>query len=156
MEILLFGALLAFFIWRSNRKKQKATLEAYQHALEYANAMNAAPYLKGDGSFSQEVVGESFYKDSFKTIRAYIEQNHPGEDEVVCFLVADPSNRFDKNAVRVMAGDLQVGHIPREVAEIVRGQLNNLGGSAKVTGRFHFGKHNSVRLDMKIPLETQD
>jgi len=42
MEILLFGALLAFFVWRSNRKKQKVTLEAYQHALEYANAMNAA------------------------------------------------------------------------------------------------------------------
>lgn len=153
MEILLFAALVWFFWWRSQKKKeQRRIVTGFQNALGYANAMNAAPYLGGDGSFSQEIVGESFYGSSFKRLKAYIDQTHPGEDEVVCALVADPKNKHDKNAVMVMAGDLQLGHLPRETAEIVQGQLIGMGSLAKVTGKVHFGKHNSVRLDMLVPL----
>ena len=156
MEILIVVAIVAFFIWRRNRKRQQLAIEGYQHALDYANAMNAAPYLKGDGSFSQEVAGESFYGRDFKKLENYIKQVDPGEDEVVFALVPDPSNRHDRNAVRVMAGNLQLGHLPKETAALVQQELIELGGIAKVTGKVHFGKHNSVRLDMRIPLETKD
>lgn len=156
MEILIIAGIVLFFYWRRQKKKQRLTVDAFQNALGYANAINAAPYLKGDGSFSQEVVGESFYGKDFKRLESYIKQVDPGEDEVVCILVADPKNKHDKNAVRVMAGDLQLGHLPREIAAEVQSEIIDYGGLVKVTGKVHFGQHNSMRLDMLIPLETKD
>lgn len=156
MELLVIAGIVLFFYWRRQKKKQRLTVDAFQNALGYANAINAAPYLKGDGSFSQEVVGESFYGKDFKRLESYIKQVDPGEDEVVCILVADPKNKHDKNAVRVMAGDLQLGHLPREIAAEVQSEIIDYGGLVKVTGKVHFGKHNSMRLDMLIPLETKD
>lgn len=156
MELLIIAGIVLFFYWRRQKKKQRQTADAFQNALGYANAINAAPYLKGDGSFSQEVVGESFYGKDFKRLESYIKQVDPGEDEVVCILVANPQNKHDKNAVRVMAGDLQLGHLPREIAAEVQSEIIDHGGLVKVTGKVHFGKHNSMRLDMLIPLETKD
>ena len=160
MEILLLVAVVLYFYWRSQRKKerknQQQIIQGYEDALGYANAINLAPYLRGDGSFSQEVVGESFYKDEFKRLDTYIKQVDPGEDEVVCQLVADPDNRHDSNAVKVMAGDLQLGHLPRDLAAELQGEIIDMGGLAKVTGKVHFGEHNSIRLDMVLPLQTKD
>ena len=160
MEFLLLIAVVLYFYWRSQRKKerknQQQIIQGYENALGDANAINLAPYLKGDGSFSQEVVGESFYRDEFKRLDAYIKQVDPGEDEVVCQLVADPDNKHDRNAVRVVAGDLQLGHLPRDLAAEVQGEIIEMGGLAKVTGRVHFGEHNSIRLDMVLPLQTKD
>ena len=160
MEILLLFAVVLYFYWRSQRKKerknQQEIIAGYENALGYANAINAAPYLEGDGSFRQEVVGESFYKHEFKRLNTYIQQIDPGEDEVVCQLVADPDNRHDSNAVKVMAGDLQLGHLPRELAAELQGEIIEMGGLAKVTGRVYFGEHNSIRLDMAVPLQTKD
>ena len=156
MEILIIAGIVLFFYWRRQKKKQRQTVDTFQNALGYANAINAAPYLKGDGSFSQEVVGESFYGKHFKRLESYIKQVDPGEEEVVCILVADPQNRHDKNAVRVMAGDLQLGHLPREIAAEVQSKIIHNRGLVKVIGKVHFGKHNSVRLDMLVPLMIKD
>jgi hypothetical protein len=155
MELLVIAGIVLFFYWRRQKKKQRLTNDAFQNALGYANAINAAPDLQGDGSFSQEVVGESFYGKDFKKLETFIKQVDPGEDEVVCILVADPQNKHDKNAVRVMAGDLQLGHLPRETAAEVQSEIIELGGLAKVIGKVHFGTHNSLRLDMVIPLKTK-
>ena len=156
MELILIGALAYFFFWRRQKKKNKETTNGLQTALDYANAINQAPYLKGDGSFSQEVAGESFYEKEFKKLKNYIKQVDPGENEVVCQLVPNPNNKHDKNAVQVRAGDLQLGHLPKETAAELQQEIINMGGLVKVTGRVHFGEHNSIRLDMLIPLETKD
>lgn len=156
MELILIAALIYFFFWRKQKKKLRETTSQFQNALEYANAINQAPYLKGDGSFSQEVAGESFYERDFKKLENYIKQVDPGEDEVVCQLVPNPNNKHDKNAVQVRAGDLQLGHLPKETAAEIQQEIISMGGLVQVLGRVHFGKHNSIRLDMLIPLETKD
>ena len=155
MELVIIGALVYFFFWRLQKKKEAETVNQFQNALDYANAINQAPYLGDDGSFSQEVSGESFFEKQFKKLEKYIKQVDPGEDEVVCLLVPNPNNKHDKNAVQVMAGDLQLGHLPRETAAQLQQEIIAMGGIVKVTGKVHFGKHNSLRLDMVIPLQTK-
>lgn len=156
MEILIIAGIVLFFYWRRQKKKEAKTASQFQNALNYANAINQAPYLLGDGSFSQQVSGESFFEKEFKKLENYIKQVDPGEDQVVCLLVPNPDNKHDKNAVRVMAGDLQLGHLPKETAAELQQEIMSMGGIAKVTGKVHFGKHNSLRLDMVIPLQTKD
>lgn len=155
MELILIGVLVYLFFRRTQKKKETETVNQFQNALYYANAINQAPYLDGDGSFSQEVSGESFFEKQFKKLEKFIKQVDPGEDEVVCLLVPNPNNKHDKNAVQVMAGDLQLGFLPREVAAQLQQKIIAMGGIVKVTGKVHFGKHNSLRLDMVIPLKTK-
>jgi hypothetical protein len=40
-------------------------------------------------------------------------------DPIVCVLVKDPSNRYDRNAIKVMYGDCHLGFVPREFTHLV-------------------------------------
>lgn len=71
--------------------------------------------LEGDGSFQIEVVGESHY---FATLRAIAGSCDDDEVEVVrtAYLVPEPRNQNDPNAVRVDIDEKAVGHLPRATA----------------------------------------
>jgi hypothetical protein len=65
--------------------------------------------------YDSEVAGESFYREALEAIMADVE---PGDDgwrhlPAELTLIADPRNRHDRRAVKVMAGHRQLGHIPR-------------------------------------------
>lgn len=68
--------------------------------------------LEGDETL--QVVGESFYTDSFERLcREYrTEDDFP----VIATLEAEPDNEYDPNAVAVKVHGLKVGHLDRETA----------------------------------------
>lgn len=71
--------------------------------------------LEGDGSFEIEVVGESHYHAQLRSLAG---PNDRDDVEVVktAYLVPEPRNQNDPNAVRVDVDGKPVGHLPRNVA----------------------------------------
>ncbi len=105
------------------------------------------------GNFSQDVVGESFYTDNLKKVT----RNRSGEFFVTAMLVREPSNRFDRNAVRVDIYGLPVGHIPKEDARSFHALLdyaNSQGLSVTTKARVWWDAgdgYGSVGLDVGDP-----
>ena len=66
------------------------------------------------GDMQVDVAGESYYVVNFE--RLFPRTEHGIDATAQAELVADPSNVYDRNAVRVMIGGLQVGHLNREAA----------------------------------------
>ncbi len=117
--------------------------------------MLSLPSLKGDETFSQEIVGEQAYADDLYSFGTWLEQNHPGEDVIWVIVENEPDNIHDPNAVRVEAGKTTVGYIPRQQAEQFAIELATLGGKARCAARFHFDKYgdrSSITLDLVRPL----
>ena len=118
--------------------------------------MLSLPSLKGDETFSQEIVGEQAYADDLYSFGTWLEQNHPGEDVIWVIVENEPDNIHDPNAVRVEAGKTTVGYIPRQQAEQFAIELATLGGKARCAARFYFDKYgdrSSITLDLVRPLE---
>lgn len=80
--------------------------------------------LEGDGSFQIEVVGESHY---FATLCAIAGSCADDEVEVVktAYLVPEPRNQNDPNAIRVDIDEKPVGHLPRSTAARLAPVLKN-------------------------------
>jgi hypothetical protein len=68
------------------------------------------------GNFGTEVVGEASYQDALRELGA--EALARGQRvEVPMYLVADPTNRHDKKAVKIVGSHGKtVGYLPRDVA----------------------------------------
>ncbi|MBA3877621.1 MAG: hypothetical protein C0498_11955 [Anaerolinea sp.] len=64
----------------------------------------------------QQVVGESHYQDELAEV-SNLANGVVRRRDVVAVLVAEPDNRYDRNAVRVEVFGRQVGYIPKEDAE---------------------------------------
>ncbi len=60
-----------------------------------------------------EIVGESFRQDAVRAV-AKVADGAPFD----LYLLPDPSNPHDRNAVRVMVGNLHVGFLPRDAAKV--------------------------------------
>lgn len=60
-----------------------------------------------------EIVGESFRQDAVQAV-AKAADGSPFD----LYLLPDPSNPHDRNAVRVMVGNLHVGFLPRDAAKV--------------------------------------
>lgn len=162
MEWIAFALLVWFFYSRSKKKREKKNFERARKSLakeqqNYEDFMNSLPELLGDGSFSQEVRGEQAYKETIDMYGQYLEDYHPGEDEFYVMVELEPNNRYDKNAVRVDAGQATIGYIPREEAEGFGAELGIYGGRAKCTAKLYWSPDDglsSVRLDIVRPLRT--
>jgi hypothetical protein len=106
-----------------------------------------------------EIVGESFYKDSFKQIRQQLKLGNGAEAKVRVELVQDPNNKHssDGKAVAVFILGKQVGHVSRETSGQVYSLLDKHGGRKAYRGRIYFGDlrykvaRNSVSIDLKVP-----
>ncbi len=88
----------------------------------------APRFLFGDGEFSQEIVGESFYQKALDAIcGGKNEDGHFIECEAT--LTPEPNNRYDTNAVAVVIRRSIVGHLDRATAVKFHKHMNALGAS---------------------------
>jgi hypothetical protein len=163
VEWILFGLLVWFFYSRS---KKKQTNREFKKALRgqsrlqnnYDDYLASLPSLKGDGSFSQEIKGEQAYKEAIDLFGQFLVDYHPGEDEILVMVEVEPDNKFDKNAVRVEAGQATVGYIPREQALEFGNELLEFGGRATCTARLYWSPDDgksSITLDVIRPLAVE-
>lgn len=101
----------------------------------------------GDGSYSQEVVGESNYQPA---LRAAAGSGY--ETRCVAAVILDDHNEYDNNAIRIEVDGRTVGYLSREDAreyrrEIKRtGQASTIYVNAKIFGGGE--KHYGIWLDL--------
>ena len=161
MEWIVFGLLFWFFYSRSKKKRAKKEFEKAvkgqsKTQQRYDNYLASLPALKGDGSFSQEIRGEQAYAEAIDLFGQFLVDYHPGEDEILVMVEVEPNNKFDKNAVRVEAGQATVGYIPREEALEFGNELLEFGGRATCTARLYWSPDDgksSITLDVVRPLD---
>lgn len=162
MEWILFGLLIWYVLYRRKKKQAKSNwdraVKKYAgQQKRYEEFMNSLPQLLGDGSFSQEVRGEQAYKDTIDMYGQFLQDHHPGEDEILVMVELEPENRYDPNAVRVDAGQATIGYIPIEEAEQFGKELKELGGRAACTARLYWSPDDgksSITLDVVRPLRV--
>lgn len=73
------------------------------------------PHWPTSGSYEQEVVGESYYTESFDRLADW----RQGADSVLltmATLIPDPENKYDSNAIKVVVEGVHIGHIDRNSA----------------------------------------
>jgi hypothetical protein len=106
------------------------------------------------GSYIQDVAGESFYFENIKKLT----KNRHGEIFVTATLVREPTNRFDRNAVRVEINGSPVGYIPKDEAVSFHALLNyadeqgmSVTTKAMVWWRHGEDEYGSVSLDINEP-----
>lgn len=81
--------------------------------------MSDIPVITGPGHFDFEVVGESFYPQSFAQLCGpHCEDGY--NLEFRAHLVLQDDNPHDKKAVKVLINGLQVGHLSRDDAREFR------------------------------------
>jgi hypothetical protein len=111
--------------------------------------------LASRGMHAYPVSGESFYLDNFSRLRNLF----PGNDEVYTrgFLVPEPKNPWDKNAVAVVIAEYVVGHIPRHTAPIFSEFLSGKVGECGARIYFNsYSGHHSIELDCDFPPRRAD
>ena len=66
---------------------------------------------EGNGEYDQEVVGEKSFRQSLVKIIKIAKAERKGEIFTKAYLIPEPSNDFDKNAIAVQIDGLKVGYI---------------------------------------------
>lgn len=117
---------------------------------------------RGDGTYSFQIVGESFYQDALAYIAG---PKEPDAKEHICEarLIPDDNNRHDSNAIRIEIDDYQVGYLDRGNAASFRTILAAKGVrdcatrcDAVIVGGWLRGRSEGdygVRLDIADDLE---
>lgn len=106
--------------------------------------------LESDGSFSIEVAGESHYFKNLEKIAGSCE-DQPVEVTKTAYIVPEPKNMYDPNAMRVDIDHLPVGYLPKPAAAQVSPALRSHGlvaiqAQARITA-FEGANNYSVWLD---------
>lgn len=110
--------------------------------------------IRGDGSYQQEVVGESNYQKALSDIARRIGGSGPWEADAV--LRIDNDNKYDDQAVAVHIGPKVVGYLSKKDARRYRKQLSDNGleiGNYEVGAKIFGGtdgKSFGVWLDFEI------
>ena len=164
MEWLLVAVIIWWFLARNKKRKKASRLNwaevernkrlVADEQAEYNAHMESLPNLQGDGSFSQDVVGEAAYREILQNYSDYLERYHPGENELLVALELEPDNPYDENAVRVEGGKTTLGYIPRGEAKQLGDELRKFGGKATCTAYFHRSDQGLhwLTLDLVRPL----
>ena len=103
--------------------------------------------LDDDGVYPLEVVGESHYKRNLDAI-AGADNDGDGVDLVrTAYMVPEPRNPNDHNAVRVDIDQLPVGYLPRDLAAVLSPALRRAGlvaiqTQAHITAGFEGGNYS--------------
>jgi hypothetical protein len=112
-----------------------------------------------------DVVGESHYKQSIRSLFDAVPKGDGAELTVTVQLVPDPKNKFDRHAVGVWAGPRQLGFLPRDQAVRYAPVLSSLvseGWAPQVSARVWAAERGSdygtrgdfnasIRLDLAEP-----
>ena len=88
-----------------------------------------------------EVVGETFYKESFEALRGEFKSEGNTEHVVEVELRNDPDNQYSESgkAVAVFIRNKQVGHVPERLAPKVFDQIEADGGIVTLGARLYLG-----------------
>jgi len=78
--------------------------------------------ITGNGTFEQEIVGESHYQDALERICGGRTEDG-AHFETSALLVYEDDNPYDNQAVAVVISGAKVGHLSRPVARAFRAQL---------------------------------
>lgn len=113
----------------------------------------------GDGTYSENVSGESKYQDALESLVARSEDG--AEFETEAWLYPEPTNPHDSKAIRVEICGKTVGYIPRDFTAVYHADLQ--GGvavcDALIVGGWDRGKrgrgHFGVKLDVEYPPEYE-
>jgi hypothetical protein len=108
-----------------NKKAQRPTLTAEGWLMP----ANATPAMnEGPGTYDYNVVGESNYNANLRAIlrEEGIDVNGGGEFQTGAYLLCEPKNKFDPNAVAVVISGKRVGYIPKEDARLLSPQLQDM------------------------------
>jgi len=116
-------------------------------------------YLICEGGSVFDIVGESHYQAALERISGG-KTTDSAEIDIEAFLVAEPENPYDKDAVKVEINGYKVGHIPKTHTQSFHNITRSLGlTKAKCKGTIVGGwKRDSgdegsfgVKLDLKWP-----
>lgn len=66
-----------------------------------------------------EVSGEAYYRDGIGKIFRSLGRTEGGVTMQTAYLVPEPNNKYDRNAVRVVVLGEQVGHVPQEASAAI-------------------------------------
>ena len=108
----------------------------------------------GKGEYLQEVVGEKSFRQNLLKIIKIHEAHDSGEIFTKAYLVLDPKNEFDKNAIAVQIEGLRVGYISRvETSEFHKLFSMNKLDALQVNARIGWDVNNpepliGVQLDV--------
>ncbi len=87
------------------KRKSELSLESLQPPIREGWTASAGPLIE------IQIVGESNYQKHIVAISELV-----GRDKFAIYLVPEPSNKYDKNAVAVFAGGACIGYIRRDSA----------------------------------------
>jgi hypothetical protein len=91
--------------------------------------------VNGDGKNKIDIVGESHRQGNIRQV-----QQHYADKWFQFFLVNEPENRFDKNAVAVFVGNAPVGYLAKDEAKV----WSKLDNNAKDNGQLIVGEAHCV------------
>lgn len=79
-----------------------------------------------------EVSGESFHKTELQNIAMRLEMSADRFTQVEAYVVAEPRNEYDQNAVAVYIHETKIGYVNKDDAPVFSKGLRAVGGSAWV------------------------
>ena len=126
--LIFFG--IAWLLWRTLRRatRAKGAHPAAERAARYAAPGGSIAKIRGNGRYEVDVVGESFYADSFTELaRRHRPEHNDDESFGDAVLTLEDDNPHDKNAVAVHIEGLQVGYLSREMAADFRQAIQRDG-----------------------------
>ncbi len=75
-----------------------------------------------------DVVGESSYQQQIRKVRDAVAQHQGNDPWFLVRFIAEPTNKYDPNAVRVQAWGKTVGYLPKPAAKKAQPKLKENGG----------------------------
>ena len=107
-------------------------------------------------NYNYEIVGESYRRESLLKIINSHNAASIGKLHIEAELEPEPSNSFDKNAVRVLIDGKHVGYIPQIDSERVGNLIKKSGeGKMKVKARIGWDKNQNMQfIGVKIALDS--
>jgi hypothetical protein len=105
----------------------------------------------GYGFFIQEIAGESHYQSELGKI-AGPKTDAGANHEAIAHLVPEPTNKFDRRAIRVEIDGMTVGYIPKDDFDLFNGVLKGRTGvvKARINGGWDRGKRGSALFGVEL------
>ena len=87
---------------------------------------------QGDGIFEQRVVGLNYHDDECAAVLRVVDDINSGREEMSADLIREPTNPYDRNAIRVDILGNTVGYIPADVAASMAQRLDARGRNIEI------------------------
>lgn len=123
MELLLIAVIIGIVVWVVINNKSK---------------VNATASGQGNISYNYNIVGEQSYQQNLRKI-AGPKKEVSKFFECTAKVTSEPSNKYDKNAIKVEINGLQVGYISKAEAQKLAGKNINKMVSAVIDGGWDDG-----------------